>query len=1121
MRPLYRYLAFSVAACSSFGLFIWLSRSTIAAAPPQDPLAASFRNPPDSAKPHTWWHWLNGNTSKEGITADLEAMKRAGIGGVQIFNVDCGLPDGPVPVMSDAWEEHTRHAIAEAARLGLEVCVHNCPGWSSSGGPWVRPEHAMQMLTWSEREVAGPARFAEKLAQPPTRQGYYRDIAVLAMPLPADEQAARYRIRHIGPKSGYDRPPSRDPDIEGEAPPGAPLQAVRNISSHMAADGTLNWDVPAGKWLILRLGHTCTGAVNAPAPVTGRGLEVDKLSREAMDAFWPGFMGRVIKAAGPHAGKVLNNALIDSYETGYQNWTPRFRQEFERLRGYDPLPYLPVVTGRIVGNLEMSERFLWDFRRTIADLWAANYYGYFAELCKKHGMLFSTEPYGNGNFDNLQCGGIADVPMGEFWAPQGWALETAKLAASAAHTHGRRIVGAESFTADETNGRWLLEPAGIKALGDLVFTRGVNRYIFHRYAHQPWLHLYPGMTMGPWGMHLERTVTWWEHAPAWFRYISRCQYLLQTGLFVADVCYFVGEAGPNDLPGRQGLEPVLPTGYDYDGCDATVVLKRMRVQNGRIVLPDGMSYAMLVLPPSRFMTPAMIRTIANLVRDGATVVGPRPEQSPSLTGYPACDVTVRQLAMEVWGPCDGTTVKEHRYGRGRVFWGLSMPEILRRLRILPDFEVVSPASARLEYIHRRIGAAEVYFVSNQQQRTVTATCRFRVAGKSPELWDPETGSVRPAPVWRPDQGRTLVQLRLDPTQSVFVVFRKPAPGSSVTSVRRFGATPDAEPEERIEIRMARYEARDGSRGADVTARVRQLVADGETEIPATNSVFGDPVPLVVKRLRISWLLNGQPREATVDEGGVIPLGIKGRRSAQLEWDLEMTNQGLRLVPWLGGRYEITLASGRKIQVPAQPGAKLRPVTEPWSLAFPVGWGASARVPWPKLISWTDHDNEGIRYFSGTATYSTEFTLDPAFCAAGRQVVLDLGTVKNFARVILNGRDLGSLWKAPFRVPVTGIVRPGKNTLVVKVTNLWPNRLIGDEQYPPEVEWNGNAIKAWPDWVWSNKPRPASLRRTFTTWRFWTKNDRPLESGLLGPVALRSARVLELPLPSVRPSGNRR
>jgi hypothetical protein len=1089
-----------------------LALTPLAARAAPDSLASAFKNPPDSAKPHTWWHWINGNSSKVGITADLEAMKRAGIGGAQIFNVDCGIPDGPVPVMSQTWREHIRHAIAEAARLGLEVCVHNCPGWSSSGGPWVRPEHAMQMLTWSEGTVTGPTRFDAVLEQPPARRDYYRDIAVFAIPTPKDPAAAAYRISGIGAKAAFDRPPMRDPDLKPDAPAGIPASTIVNLTSRVDTSGKLTWDVPDGQWTILRMGHTCTGAQNAPAPASGRGLEVDKLSREAMDAFWPGFMGVVIAEAGPLTGKTLDNALIDSYETGYQNWTPRFRQDFMRLRGYDPMPYLPAITGRVVESLEKSERFLWDFRRTVADLWAANYYGYFGELCRKHGMLSSAEPYGNGGFDNLQCGGLVDVPMGEFWVPNAGAGETLKLASSAAHTNGRKYAGAESFTAGESQGRWLVDPYSIKALGDYVFTLGINRYIFHRYAHQPWMGLYPGMTMGPWGTQLERTITWWNQAPAWFRYIARCQYLLQSGKFVADVCYFEGEAGPNDLPGRPGLNPPLPAGYDYDGCDATVVMNRMEAKNGRIVLPDGMSYGALVLPDSRFTTPALARKIRDLVRAGATVIGPKPTQSPSLQGYPRCDAEVSAIGKEVWGNCDGRTVKQHAYGKGRVVWGMTMPEALALLKTLPDFEYGATRGAKLVDIHRRVGDAEVYFVSNQQYRDAAVDCRFRVKGKLPELWHADTGAIELAPLWREEGGRTVVSLRMEPAASVFVVFRKPAKGDHLTHIARSGPEAPKPVAERIEVTLARYEARDGSRGADVTARVAEMVAEGETEIPASNGVFGDPVPLVVKRLRVEYRLNGKPMQATADEGGSVLLGSRARTPARSEWSVRVDATGAAiLTPWLAGTYGIRTASGKTRTIAVSSGADELQVAGPWRVRFTPGWGAPPEATLPELASWSDNAQEGIRYFSGSATYVKDINVPASVLGPGRDVALDLGSVKNFAEVTLNGRYLGVLWKAPFRVNITGMLKTGRNTLAIKVTNLWPNRLIGDEQKPPDVEWSGNRLRAWPDWVWSGKPRPKTGRYTFTTWRFWRKDSPLLESGLLGPVVIRSAKTVTVKL----------
>ncbi|MBM3494734.1 MAG: hypothetical protein FJX72_10540, partial [Armatimonadetes bacterium] len=673
-----------------------------------------------------------------------------------------------------------------------------------------------------------------------------------------------------------------------------------------------------------------------------------------------------------------------------------------------------------------------------------------------------------------------------------------------------KFVGAESFTADESRGRWLVEPYGIKALGDMVFTQGINRYIFHRYAHQPWDGLYPGMTMGPWGTHLERTITWWDQAHAWFAYIARCQHLLQSGLFVADACYFTGEAGPNDLPGRPGLQPSLPVGYDYDGCDATVLLKRMSVKEGRIVLPDGMSYGVLILPNSRFMTPAVARKVRDLVRAGATVMGPKPTQSPSLSGQPQADAEVRAIGEEVWGKCDGAAVKQNAFGKGRVMWGVTMQEVFAALRTAPDFDYTAAGGAKLVYIHRRMGDAEVYFVSNQQYRNVAVDCRFRVRGRLPELWHADTGETEIAPVWREENGRTVVSLRLDPAQSVFVVFRKPARGSHFVSVERTGPDAPKLPEELIEVRLARYEAQDGSRGADVADRVRALVAEGAFEIAATNEVFGDPVPLVVKRLRVEWTLNGKPMQATADEGGSVQLSSQARAATAADYALSASGAGkVVLTPWRAGVYELRTKAGEVRKVAVASGADGMRISGPWSVRFTPGWGAPPSVTLAELRSWSEHEHEGVRHYSGSAVYMKEITVPASAVAAGRRVELDLGAVKNFAEVTVNGRRLGVLWKAPFAADVTGMLKPGKNTLAIRVTNLWPNRLIGDEQKPDEVEWQGNTIKAWPDWVWSDKPRPKGERLTFTTWRFWWKDSPLLESGLLGPVVLRSAKTIAL------------
>jgi hypothetical protein len=1033
-----------------------------------DALAAGFVNPPDSARPHTWWHWMDGNVTKEGITADLEAMKEVGIGGAQMFTVAQGIPKGPVDYMSPLWREMTVHAVKEAGRLGIELCLHNCAGWSSSGGPWVEPENAMQTLAWSSVTVRGPKRIDQAL--PPIKApqvyaniDYRKDIVVLAYPTP----------------------------MEGDVQKPAGLEVRRTSLVDVTdkfRDGRLTWDAPEGSWTILRIGHVPTGKDNHPAPEEGRGLEVDKMSRAALDDFWQGTMATVIRDLGPLAGTVLNNALVDSYEVGNQNWTPLMREEFIKRRGYDPLPWLPVVAGVTIESPERSERFMWDWRRSIADLFADNYFGYFGEKCRENGLLFSTEPY-DGPFDNIQVGGTADIPMGEFWIGGYDTLRTTKLAASVGHIYGRKIIGAEAFTADDVRGRWLEEPYAAKALGDLVFTNGVNRYIFHRYAHQPWMDKFPGMTMGPWGTHLERTQTWWTEARAWMKYVARCQYMLQQGQFVADVLYFTGEGAPNDLPVRQNLRPRIPAGYDYDGCDTTVLMSA-RVVDGRVVLPSGMSYAVLVFPESAtLMTPAVARKVRDLVSAGATVVAPKPTGSPSLVDYPACDEEVRRIAGESWG---------------RVH--TSMETALAKVSM--DFAYRSlTGGSKLAYIHRKIGDAEVYFVSNQQYRPTEVAVTFRVAGMVPEFWSADTGAIRNAPVYESRDGRTTVPLQLDPAESVFVVFRRKADDVHLTS---FG--PESRPEvpalPKVEIKLARYETADG-RGADVTEIVREMVKEGTFEIPATNAAFGDPVVNVVKRLRIVYAIDGKESEQTVAENGTVYLlQMPDVPALRAGYSLRLVDGNPQVIAWRPDKLVGRFSNGKNVSVSATIGAEETAIAGPWEVSFAPNWGAPPRVTLPSLASWSDHSDLGVKYFSGSAVYRKTIQAPSRLTRSGTQVLLDLGRVKNFATVKLNGKDLGVLWKEPFVVNVTSVLRAGANQLEVKVTNLWVNRIIGDEQLPADVEWNGVQLKQWPDWLTQKQVRKSG-RYTFTTWKFWNKDSPLLESGLIGPVVLRSAKWVEL------------
>ncbi|MGE3109118.1 MAG: glycosyl hydrolase [Phycisphaerales bacterium] len=1075
-------------------------------------LAVGFGNPPDSAKPHTWWHWMNGNVTREGITADLEAMKRIGLGGAQIFNVSEHIPEGPIAYNSDEWRSLVKHAASEAKRLGIELCIHNCAGWSSSGGPWVTPEHAMQTVVTTEMRAIGPARWTGVIPQPTAHKGtgYYRDIAVLAFPTVKDENV---RIDDIRAKALYEYKYGLAPTI-APAPAEGTIrrESIVDLTGKLDDDGRLAWDMPAGEWTILRIGYTPTGAVNAPAPNSGRGLEVDKMSREAFDAYWAGGMEPLLKELGSLAGEKgsLRNVLVDSYEVGCQNWTPRFRDEFNRRRGYDPIVYLPAMSGLIVDTREVSERFLWDMRRTIGDLFADNYYSYFAEVCKNNGLLSSVEPY-DGPFECSQVGRDADIVMGEFWVTSGMSY-SCKLASSVGHVHGKRIVGAESFTAEPNSGKWLNYPGSVKAVGDLMYTEGINRYIIHRYAHQPWANIEPGMTMGQWGTHFERTTTWWEHGgPEWIAYLTRCQYMLQRGRFVADVLYCAGEAAPNGAPHEIALKR---QGYDYDSCGADA-LAHAAMKDGRIVLPSGMSYAVLVMPDTPFMTPALLETIERLVRDGATVIAPRPTASPSLAGYPQTSQQVAVRGAAIWGDCDGESVKEHAVGKGRIVWGRTVREVLAGMKIEPDCVFSAPSGLKpsATWIHRAEGGTDFYFISNQKPRSEEIECSFRVGGNAPELWHADTGRIEPAPIWREQNGRTIVPIAFDPSGSVFVVFRGPSAARHLTSVKP-PPNPDLPRVPKFIVTKARYEAIDGAGGVDVTAKVAALVDAGELAIPATNAMFGDPTYNHVKRLVVEYTRDGAPMQGAADENRTLVLFDLDGPDVPAPYAVRVTPAGeIELRAYRAGAYQVTEPGGseKTLHISAVP-APIE-IKGPWSVSFQRGPGASQSVAFDTLASWTQSADPDIKYYSGTAEYRCQFEVSSEQLGADAAVRLDLGDVRVIAEVTLNGRSLGTWWKPPFVADVTGVARPGKNSLCVRVTNLWVNRLIGDEQFPDDCEWSGIHIKNWPAWFdpASDNPlrnRPTKQRQTFTTWKHWTKDSPLLDSGLLGPVVLRpSAPVI--------------
>jgi len=1081
-----RTLAYSVAAA----LLLVAMSSVCHGIEPAPALEKDFARPPEVARPWVYWFWLNGNITREGITADLEAMKRVGIGGVLIMEVDQGAPVGPIDFMGLRWRELFKHVVAEARRLGLEVNMNDDAGWNGSGGPWIKPEQSMQKVVWSETSPEGSKRFEGTLPQPQAVAGYYRDIAVLAFPTPGD-----FRIDNIQGKAAYERR-GVAAAAETKLPPEMVIDRGRiiDLSASMDKEGRLTWDVPAGKWTVLRIGHTSTGVTNAPSPESGRGLECDKLTKEGIEAQFAGMMGPLITDVGRAAGKSLVATHIDSWENGSQNWTTRIREEFQKRRGYDLLPFLPTLSGRVLESLEVSERFLWDLRQTVSDLVVENYAGHMAKLAHQRGLRLSIEAYG-GPCDDMTYAGRADEPMCEFWIGGG-AFETCKGMASAAHTYGKRILGAEAFTADDRE-RWLQHPGSIKALGDRAFCEGVNRFVFHRYAMQPWLNYRPGMTMGPWGLHYERTTTWWEQSKPWHEYLSRCQYLLRQGLFIADICYLQ----PEDSP--QGFHGHRRSGYDYDNCTAEVVLTRMSVRDGRIVLPDGMNYRLLVLPEAATMTPPLLRKIKGLVEAGATVVGPRPRKSPSLSDYPKCDEQVKQLADELWGDCDGRTVKEHACGKGKIVWGLTPEEVLAKMGVQPDFT----AGPFVRWIHRSVDGMEIYFVASAGQQPIDTLCAFRVERGRPEFWQPETGQIEQVAAYEEGDGITRIPIRFEPSGSVFVVFRRRAKSfDPVVSMTRDGrqVLPAPERKAKVVIEKAIYGVlSDPNRTRDVQARLQAVVDGGELSFQVARMAEGDdPAFLVVKTLIVDYTVDGKPFKAS----GQDPEEITLVSSTGSEYVAEVhsgANGRLSLEAWQPGRYELKTASGQTLRGEAAVLPKPLDVTGSWELRFPSNAGAPEQVAIEKLVSWSEHSDPGVKHFSGMGTYTKTINVPRTMLGKSRRLYLDLGNVQVMAQVKLNGKDLGILWRSPYRVDITDAVKAGQNTLEVKVVNLWINRMIGDESLPEDSSRNDNGtLKEWPQWVQEGKPSPTG-RYTFTSWRLWKTGDPLQESGLIGPVILRA------------------
>jgi len=851
-------------------------------------LSTGFRNPPASAKPHNWWHWMNGNITRQGITADLEAIKQAGIGGAHILDAGQGIPAGPIKCNSPEWRALMSHAFHEAERLGLDMTMHNCSGWSSSGGPWVTSDDAMKKVTSIAMEFSGTGN--PIFPEPKTVGNYYKDIAIIAFPVTSAQSTASFHeLTSLGPNPGKVTTLNW-PRMDKAKAINIPLDRLRS-------DGTLDYIFDGGKWTILRIGVTLTGAQNVASRPSGEELEVKKLSRASLDRFFAGGLDPLFQEVG--SDSALHTVLIDSYETGYNNWTPDIMEEFMSRRGYDANPFLPAFTGFVVGDTAQTLGFLFDYRKTLAELWAQNYSGYFAQKLADKGLGLAVEPYGNGNFDPFTYGKPATLIMGEYWVGETPINPSVKVASSVAHVYDHAVVGAEALTARPNQEGWRNQPRQWKPFADIGMTKGINRIIYHRLAHQPWVSgVNPGMTMGPWGSHVDRTNTIWPYMSTWNTYLSRSQYMLQSGKSANDILLFAGKDAPQSYSGEGQELPQIPDGYDFDFCGLDPLMS-LSVKNRRLTLWNGVSFAVLVLPNTDQMTIPVAAKIKSLIEAGATVMGPKPTFTPSFEeSSNGGNRTIQTIAKSIWGE-SASASGSRNVGLGKVIWGRTVKNALQEVKLAPDF---TSSTKDVQAIHRRYGSTDAYFVASARQFPSSVNCHFRVDSSkvSVQLWHPETGCIEDAPVWHATSTGIDLPLDFDCTGSVFVVFQpKPSSAKHITSITTNVATQAAKPAPTLRILKATYGDVASGKFFDVTKILTKAVDKSAISINAFNSEMGgSPAVNIIKTLVVTYEFGGETKTVVIPENGTLAIGDLPPESTPPTYQYENN----KLYAWQNGAY---------------------------------------------------------------------------------------------------------------------------------------------------------------------------------------------------------------------------
>lgn len=1081
-----------------------------------------FLSPPQEAKPGAYWFFMNGNMSKEGMAADLAAMNQAGLARAIPLEVSLGSTQAKVKYLSPEWLDCWRFAAAEAEKRGIDLTIPAGPGWCGAGGSWIEPEDSMQHLRCSVTKVSGPGTVEVELPVPQPRvpyfgmgsldnckhawENFYRDVAVVAYPTPKEE----YRLADWEEKALFYRPPYSSvrgvkpylSPVTTEAPADAVVEFDRiiDVSRFMDASGKLRWTVPEGDWTILRLGRRLTGQTTRPAPSSGLGLECDKFEKTGFDRQYSEFLSKILDV-----GK-FSTLHHDSWEMSSQNWSENFRRHFIEKRGYDPLPWTPVMFGVPVESVEKSERFLWDLRRTSQELVYENNVEYMKSVGAQRGLKFSTEAYDLNPAGDLYLFRSADVPMGEFWSHNyGLNSEFSVIeAVSSGHTCGKKIIGAEAFTS--TNDRWRQYPGVMKQQTDWALCAGINRFIFHRMFHQPTDDNRPGFSLAHHGVHWDRTQTWWNLAGAYHLYVARCQALLQRGLPSADILYLDREGAPTVFtPPNSSMSLIeFPDRkeYNFDGCCPKTLIERASVKAGRIVFPDGMTYSVLVLPDCDAMTVALAEKLRQLHDAGAIIVGRRPKKSPSLAELDQ-DKRVAQLTdflpeslpsqFEQDGFNLNQTIQKAKWvwsdrNYYRVEPGLEKT-FIREIELSSEYSgqavaaIAADNKCTLIVNGQTVGTcynfkfAEKLFVGSAfKPGKNRIEARVFNGGEEPtpaaflaaiEILDGEKKTIVSDSSWSCESqpaaelgayNMSPWGMRLDGDSQTY-----PAFSSTKALLQSRGIAPDFE-----STGLVRWIHRiDGAAHVYFIANCMSEPQTASCTFRATGKSVQLWNPYSGKRYRVdekqesngrttipvpfapseSWFVVFEP-EPTPDESKLPPL------SGLLKSETDKNVKTIEL-----SRFSVTFnqnaATGRNMES-----------------------GKEKTVVFETPSDWSKSDDPYIRYYSGQAVYETSFDLDASPLSA-KSAVLDLGDVCVMAQAELNGNDLVVLWLAPFTVDVpVSLLREKNNVLKITVANLWCNRLIGDAALPPEQ------------------------RSTWTSpGGFFGPNDPLQPSGLLSPVKI--------------------